>query len=175
MITERHVAANSSLELPFELPDCLKLRRTRRIEAPTSHATQPVLLRLSVDLSVRSAVCGGRTNSTVIMQRKYTQPRTAKAQFLSAMVCRLALQAYLVFICAFGFYMFIRVSKTLGLGGYLWYGCFVLAVEVLGATTTLIYGAPRPHTPPRPRLTASLPLPRQPSCPGRPLHAAKCA
>jgi len=46
-----------------------------------------------------------------------------------------------VFICAFGFYMFIRVSKTLGLGGYFWYGCLVLAVEVLGATTTLIYGA----------------------------------
>ena len=48
-----------------------------------------------------------------------------------------------MFICAFGFYMFIRVSKTLGLGGYFWYGCLVLAVEVLGATTTLIYGAPR--------------------------------
>ncbi len=59
------------------------------------------------------------------------------------------LQAYLVFICAFGFYMFIRVSKTLGLGGYFWYGCLVLAVEVLGATTTLIYGASlRPSTAP---------------------------
>ena len=48
-----------------------------------------------------------------------------------------------MFICAFGFYMFIRVSKTLGLGSYFWYGVLVLAVEVLGATTTLIYGAPR--------------------------------
>ena len=56
-----------------------------------------------------------------------------------------------MFICAFGFYMFIRVSKTLGLGSYFWYGVLVLAVEVLGATTTLIYGASsrrfRPWTP----------------------------
>ena len=37
--------------------------------------------------------------------------------------------------------MYIRVTKTLGLGHYFWYGCLVLAVEVLGATTTLIYGA----------------------------------
>lgn len=38
--------------------------------------------------------------------------------------------------------MFIRITKTLGgLGSYLVYGIFVLIVEVLGATTTLIYGA----------------------------------
>ena len=42
-----------------------------------------------------------------------------------------------MFICAFGFYMYIRVTKTLGLGSYFWYGCLVLGVEVLGATTTL--------------------------------------
>lgn len=53
-----------------------------------------------------------------------------------------ALQAYIFFIIAFCFYMYIRVTKTLGLGSYLWYGCIVLAVEVLGASTTLIYGAP---------------------------------
>lgn len=51
-------------------------------------------------------------------------------------------QAYIFFIFTFCFYMYIRITKTLGLGAYLWYGCLVLGVEVLGATTTLIYGAP---------------------------------
>ena len=50
-------------------------------------------------------------------------------------------QAYIFFILTFFFYMYIRVTKTLGLGSYLWYGRIVLGVEVLGATTTMIYGA----------------------------------
>lgn len=50
---------------------------------------------------------------------------------------------FLLYIVAFFAYMYIRITKTLsGLGSYLVYGIFVLAVEVLGATTTLIYGAP---------------------------------
>lgn len=49
--------------------------------------------------------------------------------------------AFFLYIVAFIAYMYIRVSKTLvGLGQYLVYGIFVLVVEVLGATTTLIYG-----------------------------------
>lgn len=59
----------------------------------------------------------------------------------------LGLSAYIFFVLAFGFYMYIRVTKTLGLGSYLWYGCLVLAVEVLGATTTLIYGMNLIYTP----------------------------
>lgn len=50
---------------------------------------------------------------------------------------------FILYIVAFIAYMFIRITKTLGgLGPYLVYGIFVLIVEVLGATTTLIYGAP---------------------------------
>jgi len=48
---------------------------------------------------------------------------------------------FVFYIVAFFAYMFIRITKTLsGLGSYLIYGIFVLAVEVLGATTTFIYG-----------------------------------
>lgn len=52
------------------------------------------------------------------------------------------LQVFVAYICAFLGYMFIRVTKTLALGNYLVYGLFVLAVEILGASTTFIYGAP---------------------------------
>ncbi len=50
-----------------------------------------------------------------------------------------------LWIFAFFFYMFIRVTKTLQLGSYIVYGIFVLGVEVLGASTTLIYGARQPR------------------------------
>lgn len=45
--------------------------------------------------------------------------------------------AYIVALCV---YMYIRASKTLGLGGYLGYGLYVLGVEILGAIATLLYG-----------------------------------
>ena len=49
--------------------------------------------------------------------------------------------AFLFYIIALLVYLYIRIMKTLsGLGSYLVYGIFVLGVEVLGATTTLIYG-----------------------------------
>jgi endoglucanase len=47
---------------------------------------------------------------------------------------------YIFYILAFGFYMWVRITKTLDLGSYLWYGIIVLAVEILGATTVFLYG-----------------------------------
>ena len=47
---------------------------------------------------------------------------------------------YVYFIVAFITYVGIRASKTLGLGGNLWYGIIVLTVECLGAIAMLPYG-----------------------------------
>lgn len=47
---------------------------------------------------------------------------------------------FVFYICAFGFYLWIRISKTLDLGQYLPYGIFVLFVECMGATTVVLYG-----------------------------------
>lgn len=45
------------------------------------------------------------------------------------------------YICAFIFYMYVRIAHSLDLGpGYIWYGIYLLCVEVLGFTTTIIYG-----------------------------------
>ncbi|KAL3150937.1 hypothetical protein ABBQ32_000684 [Trebouxia sp. C0010 RCD-2024] len=44
-----------------------------------------------------------------------------------------------IYLCAFGFYLFVRCAKTLDLGDYVWYGVIVLVVEVAGATTTLVW------------------------------------
>lgn len=52
---------------------------------------------------------------------------------------------FFAYIAAFLGYMFIRITKTLALGNYFVYGLFVLGVEILGATTTIIYGAPCNH------------------------------
>lgn len=39
-----------------------------------------------------------------------------------------------------GFSSQIRITKTLDLGPYLPYGCLILAIEMLGATTVILYG-----------------------------------
>ncbi|DBA65793.1 TPA: hypothetical protein ACH3X2_002830 [Trebouxia sp. C0005] len=45
------------------------------------------------------------------------------------------------YVCAFIFYMYVRIAHSLDLGkGYIWYGIYLLCVEVLGFTTTIIYG-----------------------------------
>ncbi|KAK9785109.1 hypothetical protein WJX73_003901 [Symbiochloris irregularis] len=46
----------------------------------------------------------------------------------------------LLYIGALGFYIWVRVTKTLDLGPYTWWGIVVFGVEMLGATTTLLYG-----------------------------------
>jgi len=45
----------------------------------------------------------------------------------------------LIYLCAFGFYLYVRIAKTLDLGSYVWYGAIVLAIEIAGATTTLVW------------------------------------
>lgn len=47
---------------------------------------------------------------------------------------------FIFYILAFGFYLWIRIAKTLDLGSALWYGIFVLVVEIMGATTVILYG-----------------------------------
>lgn len=44
-----------------------------------------------------------------------------------------------IYLCAFGFYLYVRIAKTLDLGSYVWYGAIVLAIEIAGATTTLVW------------------------------------
>ncbi|KAK9823799.1 hypothetical protein WJX72_005584 [[Myrmecia] bisecta] len=46
------------------------------------------------------------------------------------------------YLAALGFYLWVRITKTLdGLGAkYLWYGIYLLALEIVGSTTTIIYG-----------------------------------
>ena len=44
------------------------------------------------------------------------------------------------YLCAFIFYLYVRIAKTLDLGGYTWYGVLVLGVEIMGASTTFLYG-----------------------------------
>ena len=58
------------------------------------------------------------------------------------------------YLAALAFYLWVRITKTLNLGAYTWYGGLVLAVEILGATTVLLYGtnlviAPAPPPPPK--------------------------
>ena len=81
------------------------------------------------------------------------------------------------YICAFIFYMYVRIAHSLDLGpGYIWYGIYLLCVEVLGFTTTIIYGLnllwnpvieqfpEDPTSPGRPQVGFSLsPLPPPPS------------
>ncbi|KAK9904260.1 hypothetical protein WJX75_007984 [Coccomyxa subellipsoidea] len=46
----------------------------------------------------------------------------------------------IIFVLALGFYLWVRITKTLDLGQYTWYGWMVLIVEMLGATSTILYG-----------------------------------
>ncbi|KAK9826822.1 hypothetical protein WJX81_004238 [Elliptochloris bilobata] len=45
-----------------------------------------------------------------------------------------------LYCLAFIFYLYIRIRYTLDLGAYVWWGAFVLGVEILGATSTVLYG-----------------------------------
>jgi hypothetical protein len=45
---------------------------------------------------------------------------------------------YILYLAAFAFYLWVRITKTLGLGRYTAYGAVVLGVECLGATTVLM-------------------------------------
>ncbi|KAK9908885.1 hypothetical protein WJX75_004221 [Coccomyxa subellipsoidea] len=48
---------------------------------------------------------------------------------------------FLFYLGAFGFYLYVRITKTLDLGKYFqWYGILLLVVECMGASTVLTYG-----------------------------------
>ena len=47
---------------------------------------------------------------------------------------------FFLYLCSFIFYLWIRISKTLNLGPYVAYGWYVLLVEIMGATTVILYG-----------------------------------
>ncbi|KAK9803849.1 hypothetical protein WJX73_008180 [Symbiochloris irregularis] len=48
--------------------------------------------------------------------------------------------AMIVYLAALGFYIWVRVTKTLGLAQYTFYGVIVLIIELMGATTVILYG-----------------------------------
>ncbi|KAK9804363.1 hypothetical protein WJX72_009368 [[Myrmecia] bisecta] len=68
-----------------------------------------------------------------------------------------------IFLVTLCFYLWVRITKTLDLGKYLPYGIFILVVEMMGATTTLLYGVNLLLDPVNP------PLPEDPARPGIPL------
>eukprot|EP00884_Botryococcus_braunii_P018967 jgi/Botrbrau1/5754/Bobra.0134s0026.2 len=45
-----------------------------------------------------------------------------------------------IYVLSLFFYLYVRVTHTLDLGKFLAYGIFVLIVEIMGATTTILYG-----------------------------------
>ncbi|KAK9857954.1 hypothetical protein WJX84_008696, partial [Apatococcus fuscideae] len=47
---------------------------------------------------------------------------------------------FFIYLVAFCFYMWIRVTKTLDLGQFVAYGIAILVIEIMGATATVIYG-----------------------------------
>lgn len=63
-----------------------------------------------------------------------------KALLFDLQVNWMGTSVFVFYICAFGFYLWIRITKTLDLGQYLPYGIFVLFVECMGATTVVLYG-----------------------------------
>ncbi len=72
----------------------------------------------------------------------------------------------LIYCIALVFYLWVRITKTLDLGRYLPYGIFVLIVEIMGATTTLLYGVNilwHPVNPPLPEDANNPGLPK--ACP----------
>ena len=52
----------------------------------------------------------------------------------------MGMTVFIFYIIAFGFYLWIRITKTLDIGAYQWYGIIVLAVECMGASTVVLYG-----------------------------------
>ena len=73
------------------------------------------------------------------------------------------------YICAFIFYMYVRIAHSLDLGpGYIWYGIYLLCVEILGFTTTIIYGLNLLWNP------VIEQFPEDPSSPGRPKVGPIC-
>ena len=62
------------------------------------------------------------------------------ADFAADCLYRLGSSVFFIYIVAFCFYMWIRVTKTLDLGQFIAYGIAILVIEIMGATATFIYG-----------------------------------
>jgi hypothetical protein len=80
-------------------------------------------------------------------------PRPFKAYTRAVKINWFGALAFGGYLVALAFYLYVRTTKTLDLGAYTWYGGLVLAVEMLGATSVLIYGVtlvltPAPAPPP---------------------------
>lgn len=75
------------------------------------------------------------TDPRRVVQIPEFQPyrRITKVNFLGCLV-------FFTYLLALGFYMWVRITKTLDLGPYLSYGIIVLIVELLGSTTVILYG-----------------------------------
>lgn len=67
----------------------------------------------------------------------YPIPKTLKKK---RRINWIGLFVFITFCIALPTYVGIRASKTLGLGGSLWYGAIVLTVEILGGLAMLPYG-----------------------------------
>ena len=67
-------------------------------------------------------------------------PRAVLDQYSHLQVNWIGTISFITYICALGFYLWVRITKTLGLGPYIAYGYFVLVIECLGATTVILYG-----------------------------------
>lgn len=52
----------------------------------------------------------------------------------------MGMTAFAFYVVALGFYLWIRITKTLDIGAYKWYGIIVLIVECMGASTVILYG-----------------------------------
>lgn len=76
-----------------------------------------------------------QTDPRRVIQIPEFQPyrRITKVNFLGCLV-------FFTYLMALGFYMWVRITKTLDLGPYLSYGIIVLIVELLGSTTVILYG-----------------------------------
>jgi hypothetical protein len=53
---------------------------------------------------------------------------------------RCGVAVFLAYLGALVFYLWVRITKTLDLGPFRWYGILVLVIECLGATTVILYG-----------------------------------
>lgn len=52
----------------------------------------------------------------------------------------MGMTVFMFYIISFAFYLWIRITKTLDIGAYQWYGIIVLTVECMGASTVVLYG-----------------------------------
>jgi len=54
---------------------------------------------------------------------------------------RLGTLLFLFYLGAMGFYLYVRITQTLGLRpAFLWYGILTLVIECMGSVSVTIYG-----------------------------------